>query len=135
MENKKELLIQPKNEQIYTINVTITNNAGNETIPYWILTEDLENEYGFYYDMYTNYAKYSNSILVNSGETKTFSIEINESKNEVFAIHSNGAFDVGFKESRTGICESFTNTTAGFCHMYYNFESNIDITLVRSYLQ
>ena len=135
MNNKKNLLINNDIEKIYNCKITIRNLVQNDrtnSVIVYIFNEKFgSDEYPFYYYPFDELVEYEYTIDIAYNETKTFEIEIPQSK--ILGINSNGGFRVWFSNtSIDGVCSTDSNTGGGLVTLFYNIESNLIISMDRT---
>lgn len=135
MNNKKNLLINSI-EKVYKCKITIRNlaNVSRKSINVLIFNEKFGTEYPFSYFPYDEFVEYTNTIDIAYNETKTFEIEIPQSK--VLGIATNAPFGISFTNTNIdGIYSTDVNTGAGIVVLFYDIQSDLTISMDRANVQ
>ena len=132
MNNKKNLLVN-SSEKIYNCKITVRNLAQNvrqNSIIVYIFNEKFGTEYPFSYYPFDDLVEYNNTIDIAYNQTKTFEIEVPQSK--VLGIGANGGFDVWFSNTNVnGIYSTDSNTGHGLVALFYDINSDLTISMDR----
>jgi hypothetical protein len=123
-------------EKVYKCKITVRNLANElrNSINVLIFNEKFGTDYPFSYYPYDDLVEYVSTINIAYNETKTFEIEVPQSK--VLGIATNAPFGIAFTNVNIdGIYSTDVNTGAGIMLLFYDIQSNLTISMDRAGIQ